>query len=183
MTWTRGVDGDLFHPRNDTTLDLERPIFLSAGRVCLEKNLPAFLDADLPGSKAVIGAGPLLRRYRKRYPKVLFTGYLGPQDYAAALASADVFVFPSLTDTFGLVMLEAMACGVPVAAFPVTGPVDVVRDGSTGVLHEDLSHAARQSLTLDRAACRDHALGFTWRACAEQLFSSLCVNGHGARSA
>jgi len=173
VTWSRGVDAELFHPMASIIDDLPRPIFVCSGRVCIEKNLPAFLNLDLPGSKLVVGPGPLLKTYRRKYPNVRFTGYLPPKVFAATVASADVFVFPSVTDTFGLVMLEAMACGVPVAAFPVTGPIDVVRHGVSGILNADLREAALAALTLRREDCREYATHFTWRDCADKLLATL----------
>ena len=124
--WTRGVDTDLFRPEHAIDLDLPRPIFVSVGRVAVEKNLEAFLSLDLPGSKVVIGQGPQEAELRRRFPEAKFLGLLEDRTLAAHLAAADVFVFPSHTDTFGVVQLEALACGVPVAAFPVTGPRDVI---------------------------------------------------------
>jgi glycosyltransferase involved in cell wall biosynthesis len=175
VTWSRGVDANLFAPIPKPVLDLPRPVFACAGRVCLEKNLDAFLKADLPGSKLVIGPGPLLPRLKRQFPEVRFTGYLPPVDFARHIASADVFVFPSRTDTFGLVMLEAMACGVPVAAYPVTGPIDVVKHGVTGVLHTDLRQAAVEALDIDRDACRRYATQFSWSTCANQLYQALAT--------
>ena len=173
VTWSRGVDAQLFCPMQKRTIDLPRPLFVCSGRVCLEKNLPAFLDLDLPGSKLVIGPGPLLGSLRRRYPRVHFTGFLPAAQFAASVSCADVFVFPSLTDTFGLVMLEAMACGVPVAAFPVTGPIDVVRQGVTGILDADLRKAALTALDLRREDCRAYATQFTWHDCAQKLLATL----------
>ena len=144
VRWSRGVDTDLFTPDNRAVLNVKRPLFVYTGRVAVEKNIEAFLELDLPGTRCVIGDGPALEELKSRYPDVLFTGYKFGQDLASHVAAADVFVFPSHTDTFGLVMLEAMACGVPVAAYPVTGPVDVVTHGETGILDPDLRKAALQ---------------------------------------
>lgn len=171
--WSRGVDTRLFHPRDKNFLGLPRPVFAYMGRVAVEKNVEAFLDLDLPGSKLVVGDGPALDRLRARYPAVVFTGFKFGEELAKHLAVADVFVFPSLTDTFGIVLLEAMACGVPVAAFPVTGPVDVVQNGVTGVLDQDLRRAALGALELDPARCISYASQFSWRSCAERLLSLL----------
>ena len=171
--WSRGVDTRQFHPRDKGFLSLPRPVFAYMGRVAVEKNVEAFLDLDLPGSKLVVGDGPALGRLQARYPGVAFTGFKFGEELAAHLAAADVFVFPSLTDTFGIVLLEAMACGVPVAAFPVTGPVDVVQDGVTGVLDRDLRRAALRALELDPARCVQYAAQFSWRSCAERLLSLL----------
>jgi glycosyltransferase involved in cell wall biosynthesis len=171
--WSRGVDTRLFRPGDKSFLGLPRPVFAYMGRVAVEKNVEAFLDLDLPGSKLIVGDGPALERLRVRYPAVVFTGFKFGEELAKHLAAADVFVFPSLTDTFGIVLLEAMACGVPVAAFPVTGPVDVVQDGVTGVLDQDLRRAALRALQLDPARCVGYASQFSWRSCAERLLSLL----------
>jgi glycosyltransferase involved in cell wall biosynthesis len=174
-SWSRGVDLDLFKPEPHEQWDLPRPIFICVGRVAVEKNIGAFLNLDLPGSKVVVGDGPILARLRRDHPNVLFTGPRYGDALARAYAGADVFVFPSLTDTFGLVLLEALACGTPVAAFPVTGPIDVLAstDGSVGVLNTDLRAAALAALGADRAACRAHAERYSWRACAEVFLSHL----------
>ena len=173
VRWTRGVDTDMFRPDECESLDLPRPVFAYAGRVAVEKNLAAFLDLELPGSKCVIGDGPALEGLRRQYPQVLYAGYRFGRELSRYIAAADVFVFPSLTDTFGLVMLEAMACGVPVAAFPVTGPVDVVRHGETGILDEDLGRAALAALDLSGERCRQYALEHTWEAASRQFFDNL----------
>ena len=171
--WSRGVDTELFHPRPKTALDLPRPIFLFGGRIAVEKNLEAFLKLDLPGSKVVVGDGPDLRMLRGRYPEAHFLGAKEGDDLAQAFAAADVFVFPSRTDTFGLVLLEAMASGVPVAAYPVMGPRDVVKHGVTGILDEDLGRAALAAQGLSAQACREHALGYSWQACARQFLGHV----------
>ena len=171
--WSRGVDTELFHPRAKNLYDLPRPIFLYVGRVAVEKNVDAFLDLDLPGSKVVVGDGPLLASLRRRYPGVRFTGAKIGEELAEHFASADVFVFPSRTDTFGLVLLEALASGLPVAAFPVPGPVDVIDGAEVGYLDEDLGSAARRALDVQPALCRDYALRFSWTACAEQFLENL----------
>ena len=173
--WSRGVDLDLFRPEPREQWNLERPIFLQVGRVAVEKNIGAFLDLDLPGSKIVVGDGPALPRLRRDHPGVLFTGPLRDAALARAYAGADVFVFPSRTDTLGLVLLEALASGTPVAAFPVTGPVDVFADaaGRIGAVNADLRAAALDALGADRAACRAHAERYSWRACAEVFLSHL----------
>lgn len=173
--WGRGVDLDLFRPglRGDAG-GLERPIFLSVGRLAVEKNLAAFLTLDLPGTKVVVGDGPdRARLERLAAGSAHFPGALGGEALARWYASADVFVFPSLTDTFGLVLLEALASGVPVAAFPVPGPLDVVGAAPVGVLDHDLGAAARRALDLDRGACRRFAEGFGWRASAQQLVDAM----------
>ncbi len=173
--WSRGVDLSLFRPMPPEDWGLPGPIFIYIGRVAVEKNIGAFLDLDLPGSKVVVGGGPQLEDLRRRYPGVLFTGPRYGEALARAYASADVFVFPSKTDTFGLVILEALACGTPVAAFPVTGPKDVLADadGSIGAVDDDLRAAALAALKADRDACRSHAERYSWRACAETFLSHL----------
>jgi glycosyltransferase involved in cell wall biosynthesis len=156
--WTRGVDLDKFRPgEGDSWAGLPRPIFLYAGRVAIEKNIEAFLALDLPGSKVVVGGGPALEGLKQKFPQVTFTGYRENGALARSYAGADVFVFPSRTDTFGLVLLEALASGTPVAAFPVTGPIDVVTDARVGALNEDLRTACLKALDCDRTACREHA--------------------------
>lgn len=177
VRWSRGVDTDLFTPEQRVELDVERPLFTYTGRVAVEKNIEAFLKLDLPGTKCVIGDGPALDELRARHPDVMFTGYKFGTDLAGHIAAADVFVFPSRTDTFGLVMLEAMACGVPVAAFPVTGPVDVVRQAETGFLDQDLRKAALQALELNRDRCRSEALKHTWQAASRQFMNNLVPAG------
>jgi glycosyltransferase involved in cell wall biosynthesis len=174
-SWSRGVDLDLFKPFPREDWDLPRPIFIYIGRVAVEKNIGAFLDLDLPGSKVVVGGGPQLASLRREYPQVTFTGPRYGEALARAYAGADVFVFPSLTDTFGLVLLESLACGTPVAAFPVTGPKDVLTSsaGKIGAVNTDLRAAALDALTADREACRAHAEKYSWRACAEIFLSHL----------
>jgi glycosyltransferase involved in cell wall biosynthesis len=167
--WTRGVNTDLFRPERAITLDLPRPIFVSMGRVAVEKNLEAFLSLDLPGSKVVIGEGPQEAELRRRFPDVIFRGELLGETLAAHVAAADVFVFPSKTDTFGVAQLEALACGVPVAAYPVTGPKDVIGGQPIGVLDNDLRAACLGALKVSRAACRDFALTRSWQVSARQF--------------
>lgn len=171
--WSRGVDTALFHPSNSPALDLPRPVFLYVGRVAIEKNIESFLEQDLPGSKVVVGDGPQLAELQRRFPDVHFTGAKTGEDLARHYASGDVFVFPSRTDTFGLVMLEALASGLPVAAYPVPGPLDVINGTDVGVLDENLGVAARKALHIPGARCRDYALGFSWDNCAEQFASNL----------
>jgi len=172
--WGRGVDTELFRPRDKGWLDLPRPIFLYVGRVAVEKNVEAFLALDLPGTKLVVGDGPQRAELTAKYPDAVFVGAKQGEELARYYAAADVFVFPSRTDTFGLVLLEAMASGLPVAAFPVPGPLDVVGDSGAGVLDEDLGRAARKALaTVDPSHCRAHALTFSWAASARQFLSNL----------
>jgi glycosyltransferase involved in cell wall biosynthesis len=173
--WSRGVDLTLFKPEPHEDWGLPRPVFIHVGRVAVEKNIGAFLDLELPGSKIVVGGGPALARLQREYPDVVFTGPRHGEALARAYAGADVFVFPSLTDTFGLVLLEALACGTPVAAFPVTGPIDVLANprGNIGAVDLDLRAAALAALGADRAACRVHAESYSWRACAEVFLSHL----------
>lgn len=169
--WSRGVDVDKFRPRPEKTLNTESPIFLYVGRVSIEKNIDAFLSLDLPGSKWVVGQGPELERLKRSYPDVNYLGLLSQDELAQVYSSADVFVFPSLTDTFGLVLLEALACGTPVAAYPVTGPIDVLGESSAGVMHENLLVACLQALKIPRASARLHAEAFSWRKCSEEFVS------------
>jgi glycosyltransferase involved in cell wall biosynthesis len=172
--WTRGVDLDKFRPgEGDPWAGLQRPIFLYAGRVAIEKNIEAFLALDLPGSKVVVGGGPALEGLKQKFPQVTFTGYRENGALARSYAGADVFVFPSRTDTFGLVLLEALASGTPVAAFPVTGPIDVVTDARVGALNEDLRTACLKALDCDRTACREHAEAWSWDACVAQFRAAL----------
>lgn len=173
--WSRGVDLTLFRPRPDEPpiLDLPGPVFLYVGRVAVEKNIEAFLKLDLPGSKLVVGEGPQLESLRKAYPAVHFVGAKHGEELARHYVLGDVFVFPSRTDTFGLVLLEAMASGLPVAAYPVTGPLDVVGSEGPGVLDEDLGKAARAALDIDPARARAYAEGFSWQACAQQFMGYL----------
>lgn len=186
VPWSRGVDTELFRPQPKDALDLPRPIFLCVGRVAVEKNLEAFLDLELPGSKVIIGDGPDLPKLKTAHPEAHFLGTKEGEDLARHFAAADVFVFPSRTDTFGLVLLEAMASGLPVAAYPVTGPLDVVLQGQTGYLDEDLGKAALAALELSPGACREHALSYSWKACAAQFLSHITpshpVFGHAEQA-
>ncbi|MBC8026617.1 MAG: glycosyltransferase family 1 protein [Steroidobacteraceae bacterium] len=171
--WQRGVDTNLFKPGAKDFLQLPRPIAAYVGRVAIEKNIDAFLRMPWAGTKLVIGDGPELPRLRAQYPDAVYAGYRFGEDLTRHLAASDVFVFPSLTDTFGLVNLEAMACGVPVAAFPVTGPIDVVEDGVTGALDEDLARAALRALAIDPQKCRDRALRSGWERCSREFEANL----------
>ncbi len=179
--WSRGVDTKQFDPAKRRDIGLPRPIFLNVGRVAVEKNLPAFLDLDLPGSKVVVGDGPDLALLRQRYPDVHFLGRKTGEDLATLYASADVFVFPSRTDTFGNVMLEALASGVPVAAFPVTAPRDVL--GDAGALSEDLRAAALAALDIPRDVALNRAATYSWRACALEFLGNLTRVPRGAFAA
>jgi glycosyltransferase involved in cell wall biosynthesis len=171
--WQRGVDTQLFRPGPKQFLDLPRPIAVYVGRLAVEKNIDAFLKMPWAGSKLVVGDGPERVRLQASYPEAVFAGYRFGEDLAAHLAAADVFVFPSRTDTFGLVNLEAMACGVPVAAYPVTGPIDVVEEGVTGALDENLARAARRALLLDPGACRARALRSSWESSTHEFVGNL----------
>lgn len=173
VLWSRGVDLDIFQPGPAMANDARPPIFLCVGRVAVEKNLEAFLHLDLPGTKWVAGEGPQLDELRRRYPDVRFTGVLGQTELASLYNAASVFVFPSRTDTFGLVLLEAMACGCPVAAFPVTGPLDVLGDSPAGVMDEDLRAACLRALDIPRELPRAHAERFSWANATQTFLSYL----------
>ena len=171
--WSRGVDMELFKPRDKNFITAPRPIFMFVGRVAVEKNIGAFLQLDLPGTKYIVGDGPSKADLQKNYPNAVFTGYQQGEKLAKLLAAADVFVFPSRTDTFGLVALEALASGVPVAAFPVPGPLDIITDPQVGILHTDLHTAAMTALSLKANDCREFASQFTWQKCTQQLVNNL----------
>ena len=171
--WPGGVDTELFKPYEKDALELPRPIAAYMGRVSLEKNIEAFLDLDLPGSKVVIGGGPALEKLKVRYPEVHFLGYRHGEALAHTLASSDVFVFPSKTDTLGLVILEAMACGVPVAAFPVPGPNDLIINNGNGALDEDLREAVFRALAICSDHCVEYAAQFSWQACTDHFIQRL----------
>ncbi|WP_082733845.1 glycosyltransferase family 4 protein [Polycladidibacter hongkongensis] len=174
MRWSRGVDHHLFRPMDHSVFPagVAEPVFLYVGRVAVEKNIEAFLQLDLPGQKVVVGAGPQLETLRAAYPDVEFTGPKQGDELAHYYASADVFVFPSLTDTFGNVLLEAISSGTPVAAYPVMGPIDVIGDSGAGVLDTDLRRACLAALKIDRDHCRKVALRFSWQACAQQFLGN-----------
>ncbi len=171
--WTRGVDTDLFTPDRREDLGLPRPVFLYVGRVAVEKTIEDFLSLDLPGSKVVVGVGPALDGLRARFPRAHFLGHRINGDLARIYASSDVFVFPSRTDTFGIVLLEAIASGLTVAAYPVTGPADIFADGVGGALSNNLREAALDALRLDRDAARQKALTYGWDDCAAMLLERI----------
>jgi glycosyltransferase involved in cell wall biosynthesis len=173
VLWSRGVDTEVFHMQESKALNSAHPIFLYVGRVAVEKNINAFLEIDLPGSKWVVGDGPAMAKIKQQYPNVNYLGVLQQPELAKVYAAADVFVFPSKTDTFGLVLLEAMACGTPVAAYPVTGPIDVLGDSPAGAMHEDLRTACLEALKIPREVARAHAERFSWRASTEQFARHL----------
>ncbi|MBI1330907.1 MAG: glycosyltransferase [Alphaproteobacteria bacterium] len=171
--WSRGVDVDQFHPIADAKMPFAGPIWLYVGRIAVEKNIEAFLQLDLPGTKVLIGDGPARTHLQQQYPDAKFLGPKTGEDLVRHYAASDVFVFPSRTDTFGLVMLEALACGVPVAAFPVEGPRDVLGDAPVAVLDEDLRAACLKALTISREEARAYALTRSWRACTDQFLANL----------
>ncbi len=173
MRWSRGVDTTLFTPLRQRVLDLPRPISLFVGRVSVEKNIEAFLALDMPGTKVIVGDGPSKVELQARFPEAHFLGLKEGPALADIYASADVFVFPSLTDTFGIVLLEALASGLPIAGYPVTGPIDVVGDHPVGALDRDLGKAVERALTMERAACRNHALRYSWRESAREFIGNI----------
>jgi glycosyltransferase involved in cell wall biosynthesis len=185
MRWSRGVDDMRFHPGKRAPWDLPRPIFLYAGRLAPEKDIDRFLSLDLPGSKVVVGDGPSGDALKRAYPTAHFLGVKGGDDLARIYASSDVFVFPSRTDTFGMVLLEAMASGLPVAAFPVPGPLDVIDTSGAGVLDVDLRAACLAALNIPRATARAHAETFTWANATQQFLDNIAVarTGHFSRRA
>ncbi len=173
--WSRGVDLATFHPDHappDLFYRLMRPIQLYVGRVAVEKNIEAFLGNDHPGSKVVVGDGPALARLKAQFPEAHFLGKRTGETLAACYAGADVFVFPSRTDTFGLVMIEALASGTPVAAYPVAGPRDVLQDGS-GAMAERLEDAIAMALSFKREMCVAHGRSYSWEASAQQFLDGL----------
>jgi len=171
--WTRGVDTVLFNPSRKKLLPGDKPVLLYSGRLAVEKNIRAFLDLNIPGTKYVMGVGPELENLKKSYPDAIFPGRKNGFELAEYYASADVFVFPSLTDTFGLVMLEALASGVPVAAYPVTGPEDVIGESGAGVLDDDLERAVNKALKIPREKCREYALNYSWEKVAKIFLDNL----------
>ena len=177
VLWPRGVDTTQFHPR-DVDLGLPRPVFLCVGRAAVEKNLEAFLDLDLPGTKVIVGDGPARLSLMRLYPDAVFLGAQQGEELARSYAGADVFVFPSRTDTFGLVLLEALASGTPVAAFPVSGPRDVLGAAPVGALNEDLAEACRAALRISRQDCLEFAAGHTWAASARAFIDHMAEFDH-----
>lgn len=173
MRWSRGVDLSRYKPRTASTVDWPRPVFMNVGRVAVEKNLDAFLGLDLPGTKVIVGDGPQRAELEARYPQAIFLGARVGAELADAYAQADVFVFPSRTDTFGMVLLEALASGLPVAAYPVMGPVDVIAGTGAGVLDEDLRAAALAALDIDRERCVEVARSYSWQASIGQFCANL----------
>jgi 1,2-diacylglycerol 3-alpha-glucosyltransferase/glucuronosyltransferase len=178
--WARGVDTELFNPdlrnvENGVYAGLKRPIFVNVGRIAVEKNMEGFLELDLPGTKVVVGDGPQLAELKQKYPDAVFTGAKYDQELARHFADADVFVFPSRTDTFGLVNLEAMACGTPVSSYPVPGPKDIIGTSGAGAFDEDLRAASLACLELDRGTARAHAETYSWKACALDFVKNLEV--------
>ncbi|MEM9020012.1 MAG: glycosyltransferase family 1 protein [Planctomycetota bacterium] len=184
VVWSRGVDTDLFkpgYPVPEALANLDTPIFIYAGRIAIEKNIEAFLELDLPGKKVVIGDGPPRRALEKKYPDAIFVGYKFGEELAAHYAAGDVFVFPSVTDTFGVVMLEANACGLPIAAYPVTGPIDVVQQGQTGYVYKDLREAALEALDLPKEPCVAFAQRNSWARCAQTVIDHLAMRREVAK--
>jgi glycosyltransferase involved in cell wall biosynthesis len=176
VMWTRGVDAELFRPGPALENGWGRPVFMYVGRVAVEKNIEAFLSLDLPGTKVVVGDGPQRTELERRFPDAVFTGAKVGEELAAHFRSADAFVFPSRTDTFGLVLLEAMASGTPAAAYPVAGPIDVIAPGRSGMMNEDLRAAALAALELSREVVRGHALAFSWDRATAQFLNHLHPN-------
>ena len=185
--WPLGVDLELFNPcasPHPLMKDLPRPVLLNVGRVAVEKNIEAFVALDNPGTKVVVGGGPALERLKARYPKALFLGPKHGAELASCYRAADVFVFPSWTDTFGLVNIEALACGVPIAAYPVPGPLDIVGtegsgfhggNGPIGALDEDLGVAVARALLANRSSAAAEALHYGWEACTDRFLAGLAV--------
>ena len=172
--WTRGVDTETFRPGLEPINgDLPRPIMTYVGRIAIEKNLEAFLKLDLPGTKVLVGKGPQLEELKAKYPDAVFPGPQFGENLARYYCDSDVFVFPSLTDTFGLVITEAMAAGTPVAAFPAHGPIDIIPGSGAGAINDDLKVAIEEALKLDRRAVRAYAEKFTWPECAAEFVRNL----------
>jgi glycosyltransferase involved in cell wall biosynthesis len=175
VQWTPGVDTTLFSPEKKMLLSDERPILTFVGRVAVEKSIEEFLDLNLGGTKYIVGDGPDFSRLKAKYPEARFVGFKSGEELAGYFASSDVFVFPSRTDTFGLVILEALASGVPVAAYPVRGPMDILRQGETGVMEESLGEAVLKAFTIDRSKCREYALSHGWEESTRDFISNLAL--------
>ena len=171
----KGVNSELFKNYKTKPINYKRPIFLYVGRISKEKNIEAFLDLDLPGTKLVVGDGPIRKSLQNKFPDVKFLGYKFGADLALAYTNADVFVFPSLTDTFGIVMLEALACGTPIAAYPVRGPKEVIGDSEVGVLSRDLKQACLDAMNIKGDICKKHAKKFSWKKSAESFLKNLNI--------
>ena len=176
VVWTRGANHGAFQKPKKINLEYKRPIYLYVGRVSIEKNIRAFLDLDLEGTKLVVGKGPDLDKLKKEYPEAKFKGERTNGELASYFASSDVFVFPSKTDTFGIVIIEALKCGLPVAAYPVAGPKDIFNGTNIGSLNNDLKKAALEALNSDRSACIEHAKKYTWENCAKIFLNSAVSN-------
>ncbi len=176
VVWTRGANHGAFQKPKKINLEYKRPIYLYVGRVSIEKNIRAFLDLDLEGTKLVVGKGPDLDKLKKEYPEAIFKGERTNGELASYFASSDVFVFPSKTDTFGIVIIEALKCGLPVAAYPVAGPKDIFNGTNIGSLNNDLKKAAIEALKSDRSACIEHAKKYTWENCAKIFLNSAVSN-------
>jgi len=183
VIWERGVDTALFNPYERHEYDLPGPLWIYMGRVAVEKNIEQFLTLELPGSKVIIGDGPDRERLERQFADCHFLGYRFGADLAAHMAGGDVFVFPSRTDTFGIVMLEALACGLPVAALPVEGPIDVITSTEVGILDQDLRSACERALQLDRTACRAFVENRSWRRATLQFSSYLAPRTRATASA
>jgi glycosyltransferase involved in cell wall biosynthesis len=175
--WSRGVDTDLFRPIPDAGLPFPKPVWLYVGRIAVEKNIEAFLRLTLPGTKVLVGDGPARAELEQAYPEAKFLGPKTGEPLVRAYAGSDVFVFPSRTDTFGLVVLEALSCGTPVAAYPVQGPKDVVGDGPVAALDDNLAVACKRALAIPREDARAFALAHSWRSCTLQFIANLAVEG------
>ena len=176
VVWTRGANHGAFQKPKKINLEYKRPIYLYVGRVSIEKNIRAFLDLDLEGTKLIVGKGPDLDKLKKEYPEAIFRGERTNGELASYFASSDVFVFPSKTDTFGIVIIEALKCGLPVAAYPVAGPKDIFNGTNIGSLNNDLKKAALEALKSDRSACIEHAKKYTWENCAKIFLNSAVSN-------
>jgi glycosyltransferase involved in cell wall biosynthesis len=178
IPWSRGVDTDLFHPSKRKEdggpfQGMARPIWLNVGRVAVEKNISAFVETELPGTKVVVGDGPQMDVLKEKHKDVHFLGVKQGEELAACFANADCFVFPSLTDTFGLVILEAMAAGTPVAGYNVPGPRDLIPGTGAGAVNDDLKIACEEAIRCSRETTRAYAETYSWRACAEQFINNL----------